>query len=109
MGLCIQQEGKVSKLYKKLNGEVPMVYEWTGAAVAISALAAGSQYVEQKKQTKAAEGAAAEQAAILKQQEKDLAEKEKKREQRMGAARQGRRSLLYKEGTEKGVSTTLGG
>lgn len=98
-------------LHRKLIGDCPMTYEWAGAALAVSAFAAGSTYVEQKKQTKAVKESGKKQEELLKKQEGELAQEEKERMQRIGRSRQGRRSLLYKEGDEMGVdkSTTLGG
>ena len=116
MGLCTQQEERMNNLHRKLMGETPMVYEFTAAAAAwigAASAAVGTAYTisASEKAKKKAAAAAAEQKALQDKAEARLAEEEKAREQRMGRARQGRRSLLYKEGDEAGVdtSTTLGG
>lgn len=65
---------------------------------------------EAKHQERLATQAAADQKAILVKQEKDLATKEEERLARQTRKRQGRRSLLFTEGTEAGVrADTLGG
>jgi len=61
------------------------------------------------KSSKDAKKAARKQQVILDEQERDLALEEESRQTRQGRARQGRRSLLYKEGDERGVAATLGG
>lgn len=50
----------------------------------------------------------AKQEGIQKKQESALAATEAERKKRQARARQGRRSLLYGEGDESGVSKTLG-
>lgn len=63
-----------------------------------------------KKAEKQAKKAAAAQQKLLDEKEKKLAEEEAARMERIGRSRQGRRSLLYSEGTEAGTkATTLGG
>ena len=63
-----------------------------------------------KKAEKATSAATKQQQDLLAKQEADVAAEEEERQLRMGRKRQGRRSLLFKEGTEAGVKAdTLGG
>jgi len=63
-----------------------------------------------KPDTSAQDAAIAEQKATLAKQEEKIAGEEEARAKRTLRSRQGKRSLLYSGGDEKGVlATTLGG
>lgn len=70
---------------------------------------AGQKGVEDVTGITDAKEAAKQQEEILRKQESEFKQQETKRKLRMSKARQGKRSLLFSEGTELGVSTKLGG
>lgn len=80
-----------------MGGIKKTIGRWTGATA-------------RKEAAREQKAAIAEQRAILATQEQKITDEEKVRKERVLQKRQGRRSLLHKEGTEAGVkANVLGG